>query len=158
MDVKHMLEDPIAFADLILAKYVQGSKGAETFLTYITDNLPMAQKARNVKRISAAQAKPEEIRSEAGKPMQIVKRKKAKKAFSFDFLRRLIPVGIGVGGFVIGFFIVMPLMSVFVVPIFGFFAACGVTIGGIWYANEWKKGNLEEDEPEEAPGKKNLSL
>ena len=156
-----LLQDPIKYADIILAAYVQGDKDAEKFIAYMSENIPRAREARGLKAVPQAKdAKSEEkVRSDTVKPAQIVKHKK-KKGFSLSFLRKLIPVGIGILGFIIGFGIVMPFVSLLAIPFYGFVAACLVTIGGIWYAKVWKEENLDDDgEPEEpAHGKKKLSL
>ncbi len=142
MDIKLLLKDPISFADVLLANFVQGNKDAEKFIVHLTENLPAAQKARTKNVIAANQPTPSVQNDDQPVAMMRQKMAKKKKAFSFDFLRKLIPFGIGAGGFVVGFFIVLPILSLIIVPIFGFGVGLIVFGGSIWYAKIWKDENF----------------
>lgn len=66
------------------------------------------------------------------------------QAASVPFWMKLVPWGIGAAAFLIGFFIVMPIVSMVAVPLYGFIVGVIVFGGGVLYARHWAGENLPQ--------------
>lgn len=145
MNVKLLLDAPEKLVDIIIANYVQGDQNARRFVEAFMAKIGEADEAIAKKR-EANQEKPGAVKAS-------VKSQPAEKPLHVPFWYRFVPFGIIAGAAIVGFFIVMPLMSLFIVPIAGFFVAIGVTAVGWFYARSWKETNLPA-----APAAKNMGL